>query len=211
MFSVISRTADQQQRQLNHRIQRATFTADGETPTPQMSNLQNRELTAPRVSEQDSEARVSLKINERFKSLSIRNIKNHSTTNAMSAAASTARGNQHGGPLSRRKNAAGGVVKYLKEIGVGASGARNIRRNFSPQIGAVNLGNSTSPGATATTNIYDIGLPSASNQLTQTLLSKDNSLRKQKEQPETYIFQSKMDKVRRGNLTQKKHEASAVS
>ena len=31
MFSVISRTADQQQR-LNNRIQRATFTSDGETP-----------------------------------------------------------------------------------------------------------------------------------------------------------------------------------
>ena len=37
--------------------------------------------------------------------------------------------------------------------------------------------------------------------LTQTLLSRDTSLRKQKEQPETYMFQTKMDKMRRGNLT----------
>ena len=124
MFSVISRTADQQQR-LNNRIQRATFTSDAETPKV-YANMQNREMTAPREREQDSEARVSLKINERFKSLSIRNIKNHSTTNAV-AASSTARGQAGvGGPLARRRNMPG--IKHLKDLG----GVSNMRRNFSP-------------------------------------------------------------------------------
>ena len=114
----------------------------------------------------DSDARVNMKINERFKSLSIRNIKNHSTTPRMNTLglASTARG-IGGGPLSRRKNMAG--IKHLKDIGV-----NGMNRNFSPQIGAINFGGNASPSN------HDAN---GQMNLTQTLLSKDSSLRKQKE------------------------------
>ena len=84
-------------------------------------------MTAPPVREQDSEARVKLQISERFKSLSIRNIKNHSTTNAVGASSTTRGHAGMGGPLNRRKNMVG--TKVLKDLG-GAN--RNMRRNLSP-------------------------------------------------------------------------------
>ena len=83
-------------------------------------------MTAPREREQDSEARVKLQINERFKSLSIRNIKNHSTTNA-GAASSSSRGHAGmNGSLGRRRNMVG--TKALKDLG----GVGNRNRNLSP-------------------------------------------------------------------------------
>lgn len=88
-------------------------------------------MTAPKEREQDSEARVSLKINERFKSLSIRNIKNHSTTTAIASSQTARAGQPHslaGGALGRRRNMAG--IKHLKDIGT--VGSSEINRNFSP-------------------------------------------------------------------------------
>ena len=104
-------------------------------------------MTAPREREQDSEARVKLQINERFKSLSIRNIKNHSNSLANGASSTTRAHAGMNGPLGRRRNMVG--TKILKDLG-GISGNRN--RNLSPQMGAGNLGHRTT-----TSNMDDTG------------------------------------------------------
>ena len=104
-------------------------------------------MTAPREREQDSEARVKLQINERFKSLSIRNIKNHSNSLANGASSTTRAHAGMNGALGRRRNMVG--TKILKDLG-GISGNRN--RNLSPQMGAGNLGHRTT-----TSNMDDTG------------------------------------------------------
>lgn len=77
--------------------------------------------TAPKelLSLEDGEARVNLKINERF----LRNIKNHSTTNATNT--SGIGSNQTKNALSNRRRNLGGI-KNLKEIGHGSPRANTI-------------------------------------------------------------------------------------
>ena len=72
------RTADHDQR-LGMRINRATFDGDAK-----IGPYQAREMTAPRPSIEETDARVNNKINDTFKSMAMRNIKNNSTTAAVS-------------------------------------------------------------------------------------------------------------------------------
>ena len=87
---------------MGSKIAKATFDVDSKNSTIEYSQI--REMTAP--SSLEDEARVNSKINERFKSMSIRGIKNHSTT----AAAAGTRTNI----VARRRNLGG--IRQLREL-----------------------------------------------------------------------------------------------
>ena len=72
------------------------------------------------IEDNEAQARMNIQINERFKSLSIRNIKNKT---AVDGTGVTVRG----AGLLWRRNIGGGQVKHLKDLGSPA-------RNFSPNI-----------------------------------------------------------------------------
>ena len=78
-----------------------------------MQTLAPKEL----LSLEDGEARVNLKINERF----LRNIKNHSTTNATNVSVSSHTKNS----VSNRRRNLGGI-KNLKELGHSSPRANTI-------------------------------------------------------------------------------------
>ena len=83
-----------------------------------------RETTAP----EEAEAQMNQKINERFKSLSIRNIKNHSNTGGSSRPNAGASSTYNS--VNKRRNLG---IRSIKDIGVSPNAA--VSNNLSPLTG----------------------------------------------------------------------------
>ncbi len=117
----VSRTADQQR--IGARIQKASFQGD-DMPSPKRHHYLDGKIKDSKevLSGEESEAIVSNKINERFKSLNVRTFKNNSLTNAASVS------NRN----NKRRNLGG--MRQLQELGGMPQTTTNklLGRNFSP-------------------------------------------------------------------------------
>ena len=144
-------------------------------------------MTAPTTIE-ESNARVSSKIDERFSKHSVRNIKNNSSQN-----------NPRANIMARRRNLGGS--KRLGELaGIESITNSKIKGQLSP----------TFPHSLAS----DSSPPNVALNLTSSLFNNESSLNRSaiQEQDETYMFAAvKTERSQGRNFSQKRHITSTVT
>lgn len=150
---------------LGKRITHATF--QGTDPAKRTMIFTHRENTAP-ATQEEADARISQQLSDRFKQISIRNIKNNST------AGSGLRGKGTG-----RRRVLDGMKKL---VDIGASPTNKLAQLKSPQ--AQNSLMDNEPSYQNTMN------------LTGNLASQMESINKKNDADETYMFMNRLDRIR---------------
>lgn len=146
-------------------------------------------MTAPTTIE-ESNARVSSKIDERFNKHSIRNMKNNSSQSS----------NPRANIMMARRRNLGGSKKLGELAGIESITNSKIKGQLSPTF-KHSLASDSSP-------------PNVALNLTSSLFNNESSLNRSaiQEQDETYMFAAiKTERSQGRNLTQKRHVTSTIT